>query len=81
MKIEQGRGGGGRGVSVRSLSSFIWSKLELVSLGGKLPLKTDKEAEDSTATQIAQGRHEIIRISYTSAGFKALRAFQYYHSV
>lgn len=79
MKIEQGRGGGGRGVSVRSLSSFIWSKLELVSLGGKLPLKTDKE--DSTATQIAQGRHEIIRISYTSAGFKALRAFQYYHSV
>ena len=32
-----------------------WSRLELVSFGGKLPLKTDKAVEDSRATQAAQG--------------------------
>lgn len=79
MKI--GQGGGGGGVSLRSLSSFIWHKLELVSLGGKLALKTDKAAEDSTGTPAAQGRQEIIRTPYTTAGFKALKAFHYYHPV
>lgn len=57
------------------------SKLESVSFGGKLPLKTDKAVEDSRATQAAQGRHEIKRIPYAPAGFKALRAFHAYHLV
>lgn len=46
----------------------------MVSLGGKLPLKTDEETEDRIATQAAQGRCEIIRIPYTPADFKALEA-------
>lgn len=57
------------------------SKLELVSFGGKLPLKTDKAVEDSRAAQAAQGRHEIIRIPYTPVGVKALRAFHVYHLI
>lgn len=74
MKI--GRGGGG-GISVWCLSSFIWSKLELVSLGGKLPLKTDKAAEDSLATQAAQGRPEIIRSLTLLLALKLSKRFTY----
>lgn len=78
MKIGWGRGGG---ISVWSLSSFIWSKLELVSLRGKLSLKTNKEAEDSAASQAAQGRPEIIRIPCIPAGYRALTSFHFYHLI
>lgn len=71
---------GGWGVSVWALSSFIWSKLELVSLGENFRWRlTRKQKIDSPSGGPREARDN--KSPYSPAGFKALKAFHFYHLI